>query len=356
MAGHATPIDLDVHDLPHRSSLTEWWYTNAHLTLADGREVSLFAAFFRIVVGRHETTLEPVYAYAVTWGLADVAARRFITDTLVDRASPRVGPERLASLEGRERVAGRDPRVRLALREMLERGQVPYPDHMFEVPPYCATQRLEVELDGNRFEKTDRGTYRLTLWHERLKAGAELEFTPKMGKGAIRHGEDGVVRGPDGADMFYYFIPRLAATGHVTLDGVRLPVTSGEGWYDHEFGGHKDGTPEDVAEGAFGPEDVAWNWCALQLDDGTELTAYTMIDLATNCSLGRRALRVDAEGQRQDYGEFVFEPVEEWRSTRTFNTYPIAWQLRIPNLSLDCQILATFPDQEVITLISKPAF
>ena len=39
------PIDLAVHDLPHRSSATEWWYVNTHVTTADGQDLSLFAAF-----------------------------------------------------------------------------------------------------------------------------------------------------------------------------------------------------------------------------------------------------------------------------------------------------------------------
>ena len=41
------PIDLAIHDLPHRSSTTEWWYVNTHLELEGSRSVSLFAAFFR---------------------------------------------------------------------------------------------------------------------------------------------------------------------------------------------------------------------------------------------------------------------------------------------------------------------
>ena len=44
-------INLAVHDLPHRSSTTEWWYQNCHFETVDGRQLSLFAAFFRIAKG-----------------------------------------------------------------------------------------------------------------------------------------------------------------------------------------------------------------------------------------------------------------------------------------------------------------
>src|ERR1051325_6272211 len=40
-------LDLGVHDLPHASSTLEWWYVNAHVETETGRELALFAAFFR---------------------------------------------------------------------------------------------------------------------------------------------------------------------------------------------------------------------------------------------------------------------------------------------------------------------
>jgi len=360
------PIDLPRHDPPHASSLTEWWYTNVHLRLADGREQSLFAAFFRIVVGKDEATHDPIYAHSVTWAISDPGTRRFVFDTVVDRSSPRIGLERLARAEASAqrglagssgpdkdaRGAARDPRVRAALREMLERGQVPLPDHMFTRTPYCAATRLELDFDGNRFERLDDGSYRLSVFHEHTKDGVELVLAPVPGKGPVRHGDDGVVRGPDGADMFYYFVPRLAVTGTAIVRGTRLPVVSGEGWYDHEFGGGN----APIAQGAVGPEDIAWNWCALQLDDGSELTAYTMTDMTNGESLGRRVVRVDAHGLRHEHVDFELAPLGEWRSTRTFNSYPTAWRLTVPELALELHVTADFPDQEIVTLISKPAF
>ncbi|MFO0744146.1 MAG: polyprenyl synthetase family protein [Myxococcota bacterium] len=347
----AGPIDLARHDLPHASSLTEWWYSNAHLTLVDGREVSLFAAFFRIVAGRDEETHEPRYAHSLSWGLSDLAGKRFSSDTLVDPASPRLGLERLDRADVEPRGSAKDPRVRRALREMLERGQVPYPDRMLEKPAYVGERRLELDYDGNRFEKTDEGHYRLRLWNEHAEVGVELELVPVPGKGPIRHGANGVVRGPDGSDMFYYFIPRLQVVGHVLIGGARVPVAEGQAWYDHEFGGQR---ADDA--GAAMSDDVAWNWCSLQLDDGSEVTAYSIIDLSDGRSLVHRAIVVDADGGRHEHAQFSFTPGAQWRSTRTFNSYPTQWQLEIPEAGLICQIDATFPDQEVVTLISKPAF
>ncbi|MBL8788569.1 MAG: polyprenyl synthetase family protein [Deltaproteobacteria bacterium] len=357
-------IELGRHDLPHRSSLTEWWYVNAHVGTADGRKLSLFAAFFRIAKGQDEVTRETLYAHSLTWALSDVDGRRYLSDTVVDKDAPRLGLERLARAEASgNKGAAKDPRVRRALREMLERGQVPYPDHMFETDPYVAERRLALDYDGNCFEKLDNGDYKLSLWHRYHEVGVELVLTPQ--KAPVRHGDDGVVRGPDGADMFYYFIPRLAVAGHVTMNAVAVPVTSGSAWYDHEFGGQHaptsaEGAAEDLQKradaGVSAAEQVAWSWAAVQLDDGTELTAYDMVDLADGKHLGKRLVHIDAEGRRREWLDAELLPIGEWRSTRSFNSYPTRWRLVSREAGLELDLNASFDDQELVTLISKPAF
>lgn len=340
------PIDLARHDLPHRSSVTEWWYTNAHLDTADGRRLAVFAAFFRIAKARDEATHETRYAHSLTWALVDLDARKYFSDTIVDNDSPKLGLEQLARAEETGRGPAKDARVRRALREMFERGQVPYPDHVFECEPFVHERRLELDYDGNRFEKLDDGRYKLTLWHRYHELGVELVFAPD--KAPVRHGEDGVVRGPDGADMFYYFVPSLSVQGHVTYAGGRVPVARGKGWYDHEFGGH--GASEHANER------VAWNWMGLQLADGSELSAYDMVDVDSGQSLGRRLVLVARDGARSDFDEVTLTPLNEWRSTRTFNSYPTRWELRCPAAGVELFVAAEVDDQELVTLISKPAF
>src|SRR6266508_330075 len=36
------PIDLKIHDLPHASSTTEWWYMNSHIKAETGQRFALF--------------------------------------------------------------------------------------------------------------------------------------------------------------------------------------------------------------------------------------------------------------------------------------------------------------------------
>jgi len=89
------PIDLEIHDLPHRSSSTEWWYVNSHFETADGQKLSIFAAFFRMALGRDEVTKKIEYAHSVTWAISDANGKVYHADSRVDKRSPKIGLERI---------------------------------------------------------------------------------------------------------------------------------------------------------------------------------------------------------------------------------------------------------------------
>jgi geranylgeranyl pyrophosphate synthase/predicted secreted hydrolase len=339
-------IDLTVHDLPHDSSTTEWWYFNAHIGLADGRELSMFASFFRIVKARDEQTKRLLHAGSVTWAISDASGRRYLSESRVDKEAAKLGLERLNRGEGT-----RDQRLRRAMREVLEKGKVPYPDRVFKHDPYVSDRRLEIDYDGISLLRRDDGSYHIKGQGAANRAGFDLVFRPRMAP--VRHGDNGVVKGVGGEDMFYYFIPDNEVTGTVTLDGLAQPVKTGRGWYDHEFGGHK---REKDANEAGTKRDIAWLWCAVQLDDGRALSAYSMVDLKNdNASVGRRMLLVDPDGRHESL-ELSFDETSSWRSTRTFNLYPTGFRVASATLGVDLELTGFFEDQEFVTLISKPAF
>lgn len=341
------PIDLAHHDLPHPAAETEWWYVNAHVEVADGRTLGLFAAFFRIISAHDEATGEVTYAHSMTWAISDLDKNRYIGESRVDGRAPQLGLERIANGRG-----SKDDRLNRAMTEILERGQVPSPDRVFEGTVAVAADRLHLTYGASSFEKLPDGSYRLRLVNPREHAGCDLVFAPQ--KPAARHGDDGVVRGNAGEQMFYYFIPRCGLTGTVELDGETLPITAGQGWYDHEFGGYvANETP--TADGA-GIRDLGWNWTAIQLIDGTDLTAYEIIDVRTRETVRKWMIAVAPDGTQRSILDVTFTPKRPWTSKRTFHAYPTSWQLTAPSLGLDLEIDAAFEDQELITVISKPAF
>ncbi len=349
-------IDLDVQDLPHASATTEWWYQNCHLVTATGRKLSLFASFFRIVVGRDEQTKQRVHAHSLTWAIIDADSGKYHTVSKVDQDAPRLGLQKLDRGEGTQ-----DQRLRRAMREVLEKGKVPWPDRLFDRPIHVGDRRLELDFAGDRFVKRDDGTYRLQLDDKLTGCAADIVLTPK--KKPCRHGDNGVVKAVQGEDMFYYFIPRCEVSGTVRIDGVDEQLTGeSSGWYDHEFG-HHGAVSEPTATGdadSAGKDttkvDIAWNWISVQFDDGSEMTAYALHDLVSDTPAGNWAVAIDADGTWRGQTDAAFSPSGEWRSTRTFNEYPNHWHVALPSEGLVLEAAVAFEDQEFITLISKPAF
>ena len=344
----AGPIDIGHHDLPHPTADTEWWYVNSHVRTADGRSFGVFAAFFRIISAADEATGKVEYAHSYTWAISDVATARYLGESRVDQRAPQLGLERIENGRG-----AKDDRLNRAIREILERGVVPTPDRVFDGPVQVASDRLHVQYGNASFEKQADGTYRVRLAHHDKLTACDLVFAPN--KQPIRHGDDGIVRGNAGEQMFYYFIPRCAVTGSLTIDGETVAVESGQGWYDHEFGGYVEEQASAAGEGA-GIRDLGWNWTAIQLDDGTDLTAYEIMDVRSHETVGKWMIAIAPDSKRTSLTDVTFEPVGTWTSHRTFHEYPTSFRLTSPSAGIDLVIEATFADQELITVISKPAF
>ena len=343
------PIDLAVHDLPHESSATEWWYYNTHFAGPDGKQYSAFAAFFRVVKHVDKATGKKSYAHALNWAISDVSGKRYVQECVLDRDSPEIVRKQLDTGK-----VVRDPRLLRSYCEVLDRGNVPLPDRMFSPgrDARVATGTLDLDFESGAVRVDAAGRYALVCTTPDGKAGINLVFTPS--KAPVRHGLDGVVKGHDGDDMFYYCISRCAVGGSFTLDGVTAPVApGGQGWYDHEFGGlHGDDEVRIM--------NYAWSWAALQMDNGCELSVAMLVDPRTTPQrlMETRAVVVAPDGSRSQPTDLSFTDVggSDWTSVRTFNVYPTAWSVAMPSVGIDLQLRATFADQEFVTLIAKPGF
>lgn len=341
-------IDLTIHDLPHQTSTTEWWYINTHITSVEGKEYSVFASFFRKLLGFNKETQQLEHAHSITWAIIDVEKEKYYQNSLVDKRTPKLGLERL-----RKGEVVRDERIRKAAIEILEKGKVPYPDRLFDGDVVVAMDKLDLQFDTNFYKKLDNGNYQLDLFDKEHNVGASLLLEPQ--KKVIRHGDDGVVKGVSAEDMFYYFIPRNKVTGYIDIEGTRIEIAEASGWYDHEFGRHR--KEEENKDSLDMTKDVAWNWISSQLTNGYEFTAYDLIDNASGDGCGSYLILIDPDGNRQQVDTFTLRPVgEDWTSTRTFQDYPMKWILEAPSVGLRIEAESVFENQEFATVISKPAF
>jgi geranylgeranyl pyrophosphate synthase/predicted secreted hydrolase len=359
------PVDLSVHDLPHASATTEWWYINGHCVVSGGQKFSFFAAFFRKVQGYLPGSKTPRYVHSLTWSLLDIDQQKNYPVARVDERAASEGLRRIQAGYG-----SRDPRLNRAICEMLERGVVPKPDRVFDAPVHVELSRLELDFGGDTFRKNDDASYTLSLFHRNESFGCKLTLTPR--KPPIRHGHEGVVRGSEDESMFYYFIPRCELTGSITQDGVEREITQGQAWYDHEFGVGVVDDPDLEAEAklptqqlervrterraTWDARQVGWNWISAQLEDATELTVYPEQYIYTGKPAGDYAITIGPKGERETWEGATLLATEWWQSSQTFVEYPIRWTLEIPKAQIKLDVRAAFADQEVMTLIARNSF
>ncbi|HSL97871.1 MAG TPA: lipocalin-like domain-containing protein [Candidatus Deferrimicrobiaceae bacterium] len=304
------PVVLPRDDGPH-DRLTEWWYYTGHLATADGRRFGFEAVIFRAERGDVPVT------WASHLALTDENGQRFLYGQRSE-----IGPQ--VDRSPRD-ATGAPTGFDLAV------GGPTSPGLGGAIDPAAAPWRLAGSNGSDRIEAAlspaeaglAGGTFGLRL---------ELDST----KPAVLHDDDGWVEfGPAGGS-YYYSRTRLAVDGELTLDEVTLPVT-GIAWFDHQWG-------DFISVGGGG-----WDWFAINLADGTDLTISIVRDASGEPVL-RYGTLVAADGgiRHLEASDLSVEAGATWTSPRTGRSYPIEWHI---DAALDVPLVlhATLPDQELDT-------
>lgn len=281
----------------HPEFKTEWWYFTGNLRDANGKRYGYQLTFFRQGVrpleGRSATT------------------SRFICDEL-----------KFAHF------AVSDPNTgRFYFTQKTSRGA--YGEAGF--------------ADGDRIAWIDEWSLKLLPDGAMELAGkmdnASLAITVKTEKPWVIHGENGISQKADGEGRasHYYSGTRLQTTGKLVVDG-RESTVSGTSWFDQEW-----------ASNQLTPEQVGWNWFALQLSDGSELMLYQMRLRNGNIDPNSSGTYVAPNGQpiplRRD--DYTLTPTRWWTSHATKARYPIAWKLNVPKLGIEAEITTPLERQEL---------
>lgn len=293
------PVVLPRDDGPH-DRLTEWWYDTGHLVAAGGRRFG-----FELVVFRAERGDLPV-AWASHLAVTDETGDRF----LYDQRSQVGGQVSRSPVEG-----GFD----LAVGQDLAPG-IPTPG----LAPWTmrgANGRDTIAASGIATDGTPFG----------------LDLRLAAVRAAVLHDEDGYVDFAAAGGSYYYSRTRLAATGTLTLGGSVLPV-SGSAWFDHQWG-------DFIAVGAGG-----WDWFAINLDDGTDVTLSLVRDAAGGYPLVYGTLvRPNGSVAHLAQGSFDVTVTARWQSPDSGADYPAGWHIVVPGESLVIDLSPTFAAQELDT-------
>jgi predicted secreted hydrolase len=282
----------------HPDTQTEWWYFTGNLEGPDGERYGFQLTFFRRALVGPDLRQERASA----WG-ADQAYLAHFTLTDARGGSFRAF-ERLergaAGLAGAEGQAG-----------------------------------LRVWLHDWRVEQTGAGSFRLQAAEEDIRL--DLDLVDR--KGVVLQGDRGYSqKGPEaGNASVYYSLTRLETRGRLEIGGRALAV-SGLSWMDHEY-----------STSALGAGQVGWDWFSIQLDDGSELMAYTLrrADGAVDSFSQATLITPDGTTRRLGAADFSLQVEDTWRSPASGGVYPAAWTLTIPAEGITLRIRPLIADQEL---------
>jgi predicted secreted hydrolase len=158
-------------------------------------------------------------------------------------------------------------------------------------------------------------------------------------KGPVLQGDNGYSqKGPEpGNASYYYSQTRLASSGAVQV-GDALYQVDGLSWMDHEF-----------STSALAPDQVGWDWFALQLDDGSELTVFQIRKADGSVDPFSSGTLVAPDGSARHLGrdDFEIRVGATWRSPRSGATYPARWTVTVPTADLSLEIEPYLVDQEL---------
>ena len=299
------PVVFPRDDAPH-DRLTEWWYYTGHL-----RDTATGARYgFEYVIFRAERGDFPV-TWASHLAITDESHARFL---FTQRAEVGPGVDLRPSAGGFDLAILPDPgRPADATNPPWRMTGVGGDDRLV-----ASTTPAEAAAAGSA------GPFGLGL---RLAA----QKPP-----ALHNGDGWIDFGPGGGS-YYYSRTRLSARGAITLDGRTLAV-DGEAWFDHQWG-------DFIAVGGGG-----WDWFAVNLADGTDLTLSFVRDRAGAYSLVYGTY-VEADGSATHLTADAFHVTVtgHWTSPTTGAKYPAGWQVVVPGKGLTIDLAPTVAGQELDT-------
>ena len=277
--------------------------------------------------------------YRIEWwyytgNLADSNSRRFGFQLTFFRVGVRPRPENPSRWAVRDLFM-----AHLALSD-LETGRFHFDERLNRAGPGWAGASAETYRVWN-------GTWEARLGRDgrhRLRAGDEtigiaLELEP--GRGPLLHGRAGLSQKGtrEGNASHYYSLTRMPTRGRIRIDSREFEV-AGLSWMDHEFG-----------TSFLEPEQIGWDWFALQLDSGQDLMLFQLRRSDGRLDPHSSGTLLEASGRPRalDRSDFSLEPLRTWRSPHSGGRYPVQWRLSLPGQRLSLTVTAAQADQELRT-------
>ena len=313
------PIRLPADDGPHHR-LTEWWYYTGHLTDPSNRRFGFEYVVFRAERGSFPVSWASHLAITDEDGHAFHYAQRSVVGPSVDRSAGLGAPGFDLSLGPPDAPA-------------VGSGAT--------VPGTAAVDSAVAAAwsmtGGDGHDRLTAATTPAEAAAAGSAGGLGLDLALAATKPPVLHDDDGWIDFGQAGGSYYYSRTALSATGHLTVAGETLDV-SGTAWFDHQWG-------DFIAVG-----DGGWDWFAINLADGTDLT-LSLVRAADGSYPLVYGTLVDDAGQSRhlDRSAFTVTATGTWRSPATGAQYPSGWVVVVPGEALRIELTPTVADQELDT-------
>ena len=182
---------------------------------------------------------------------------------------------------------------------------------------------------------------------EAVESGTGLKLRLVPMKQLVFHGENGISKKGSGVGnaSHYFSYTRMKTSGTILIGGKTYKVL-GTSWMDHEYSSNQ-----------LNDELSGWDWFSLKLDNQTELMLYQLrlktggVDSLSSGTL----VSADGMARHLKQHEFIVKPLTQWKSKRSGITYPLGWELELPNLGIKLNLSPDLYDQELYNLRSISA-
>jgi RND superfamily putative drug exporter len=293
------PIVLPADDGPH-DRLTEWWYYTGHLVSDDGRHFG-----FEFVIFRAERGAFPV-AWASHLAVTDETGNAFHYGQRSE-IGPQVDGLVVAPFEFDLAMTGQDD---------------------------TTTWRMN---GGNGLDILRAQMSPAEAAAAGTPGGLGLDLRLAARKPPALHNGNGWIDFGPGGSSYYYSRTAMDARGTLTLDGTKIHVT-GHTWFDHQWG-------DFIAVGGGG-----WDWFAVNLDDGTDLTLSLVRNADGSYPLVYGTLVApDGTSRNLPREAFTVDVTKRWTSPTTRADDPAGWHISIPGEHLVIDLAPTVAAQELDT-------
>lgn len=268
---HREVRDAEDFLLPLNRNSLEWWYLNGFVQDSSGRDYAFHSALFR------RYSFPYGYRWMLNTAFSDPAADTTYRDYEIFR--------------NRERV----------------RNILP---HEHKETRLIGNHRHQLYIDPQQL----KANYNSDMFHGSITAIPLLPLV-KQAPGAMMSYMDGMQAG-------YLSWPKMQLSGNLILNGDTAAV-KGEGWFDRQW----NALPLTRRR-------YRWDWLSISTED-FRLMIFRTVDKRS----GRESVQgtwVDAAGHSSYLSgdSILLHPDEYWTSPETGRSYPMQWQVRIPDRNL----------------------